>query len=188
MQITATPGAESTARSRRLRRRRGLWATVPVAMGVVALTAACGPSYGGTSTAASAGSLPAGSGAVVGTAATGLGTVLVDGRGRTVYDFANDTGSRSTCDAECAMDWPPVAAPAILPDRLPGVSARLGTTTRADGSRQLTVAGHPVYTFSGDSGPGQTNGNGITLNGGRWNAVSPAGSPVTAASSTSTGY
>jgi predicted lipoprotein with Yx(FWY)xxD motif len=115
---------------------------------------------------------------VVATAATGIGTILVDGRGRTVYDFANDTGSTSTCDGGCAAEWPPVAAPDPLPASLPGVSGRLGSTTRGDGSRQLTVAGHPVYTFAGDGAPGQTNGNGITLDGGLWTAVAPAGSPL----------
>jgi predicted lipoprotein with Yx(FWY)xxD motif len=130
--------------------------------------------------------MPAGTGAVVATAATGLGTVLVDSRGLTVYEFANDMGSRSTCDGECAVDWPPVAAPDTLPASLPGVSGRLGSTTRGDGGKQLTVAGHPVYTFSGDGKPGQTNGNGITLNGGRWTAVSPAGSPPVKGSSTAT--
>jgi predicted lipoprotein with Yx(FWY)xxD motif len=70
-----------------------------------------------------------------------------------------------------------------------GVTGELGSTTRSDGSKQLTVAGHPVYTYEGDSAPGQTHGNGITLNGGRWSAVSSSGSPVsTTSSSSSTGY
>jgi predicted lipoprotein with Yx(FWY)xxD motif len=191
MLMTAAPRSGTTGRPARRERRRPGWVTLPLALGAVALTAACGPSYGGASAAASSGSMPAtaGTGAVVATAATGLGTIVVDGRGRTVYEFANDTGSRSTCDGECASDWPPVPAPATLPANLPGVSGRLGSTMRADGGRQLTVAGHPVYTFSGDSASGQTHGNGITLNGGRWTAVTPAGSPVgTGSSSASTGY
>jgi len=82
-----------------------------------------------------------------------------------------------------------VAAPEALPASLPGVPAELGSTTRTDGTKQLTVAGHPVYTFQGDSAPGQTNGNGITLNGGLWTVVSPQGSSLAAASSQSpTGY
>jgi len=170
-------------------RPRRRWVAVPIAAGTVALAAACAPA-GGTSTAASSGSPtpPAATGAVIASATTGLGATLVNGMGRTVYEFANDSSGRSTCNGECAHDWPPVAAPATLPGSVPGVSGQLGATTRDDGSKQLTIAGHPVYTFEGDSAPGQTNGNGITLNGGRWNAVSPAGSPVTAASSTSTGY
>jgi predicted lipoprotein with Yx(FWY)xxD motif len=61
---------------------------------------------------------------------------------------------------------------------LPGVSGALGSTTRSDGTEQLTVGGHPVYTFQGDSAPGQTNGQGITIDGGLWTVVSPAGAPV----------
>jgi predicted lipoprotein with Yx(FWY)xxD motif len=172
-------------------RRRRTWVAVPLGMGVLALTAACGGSYGGPSNAASSTSAPASTadGAVIAAASTGLGTILVAADGRTVYDFANDTGSTSTCNGECAHDWMPVAAPDALPASLPGVQAELGSTRRDDGTQQLTVAGHPVYTFEGDSKPGQTNGNGITLNGGLWTAVSPDGSPLAAgASSGTTGY
>jgi predicted lipoprotein with Yx(FWY)xxD motif len=122
---------------------------------------------------------------VVATASTGLGTILVNGTGRTVYEFGKDTGSRSTCDSGCAFVWPPVAAPATLPASLPGVSGQLGSTTRTDGSKQLTIAGHPVYTYSGDNAAGDTTGQGIQLNGGVWNVVSPAGAPVTGSASSS---
>jgi predicted lipoprotein with Yx(FWY)xxD motif len=171
--------------------RRRLWVAVPVAIGALALTAACSSPYGGTSSAGSTAPAQASAapGAVVAAASTKLGTVLVNGEGRTVYDFANDTGSMSTCNGGCAQTWLPVAAPEALPASLPGVPAELGSTTRTDGTKQLTVAGHPVYTFQGDSAPGQTNGNGITLNGGLWTVVSPQGSSLAAASSQSpTGY
>jgi predicted lipoprotein with Yx(FWY)xxD motif len=158
--------------------RRGRWAALSIAAGAVAFTAACGP-YGGTSTTASSAPVPSGSGAAtLTTTATPLGTILVDSRGRTVYDFANDTGSASTCTGGCAAIWPPVVAPDRLPASLPGLSGPLGSTTLSDGSRQLTIAGHPLYTFSGDSAPGQTRGQGVNLNGGIWTVVSPAGSPV----------
>jgi predicted lipoprotein with Yx(FWY)xxD motif len=68
---------------------------------------------------------------------------------------------------------------------LPGVTGAIGPTARSDGTRQLTVAGHPVYTFTGDSTPGQTNGQGMVLNGGLWTAVSPAGAAVAASASSS---
>jgi predicted lipoprotein with Yx(FWY)xxD motif len=110
--------------------------------------------------------------------ATSLGSILVDGRGRTVYEFANDTSSKSTCTDACAAVWLAVAAPATVPASEPGVTGKLGTTTRSDGSRQLTVAGHPVYTFTGDSAAGQTNGQNQVLNGGLWTVVSPAGAPL----------
>jgi predicted lipoprotein with Yx(FWY)xxD motif len=116
---------------------------------------------------------------VVSTASTGLGTILVTSTGRTVYEFGRDTGNMSTCTGGCASIWPPVIAPATLPASLPGVSGQLGSTTRADGGTQLTIAGHPVYTYSGDNAPGDTNGQGLQLNGGVWHVVAPAGTPVT---------
>ena len=176
---------ETTTTVRRPIRRR-TWVAVPMAMGALALTAACNPYTSPSTTGASA---PAATGALIAPASTDLGMVLVNGQGRTVYDFANDTGHTSTCNGECAHDWMPVAAPDTLPASLPGVPADLGSTQRSDGTQQLTVAGHPVYTFEGDSKPGQTNGNGITLNGGLWTAVSPNGSPLASSSSSgTTGY
>lgn len=170
---------------RRLGRR---WIAVPFAMGALALTAACNP-YTAPSTAGASAPAPAATGAPIAAASTGLGTVLVNRQGRTVYDFANDTGSTSTCNGSCSETWMPVAAPATLPASLPGVPAKLGSTQRDDGIEQLTVAGHPVYTFEGDTAPGQTNGNGLTLNGGLWTAVSPQGtSPATGAASSGYGY
>jgi predicted lipoprotein with Yx(FWY)xxD motif len=137
------------------------------------LTGACSSSGG----SGSSGPVPPATGKVVSAQSTSLGTILVDGRGRTVYVFANDKANVSNCAGACAADWPPVAAPSPLPASLPGVTGALGTTARSDGSHQLTVAGHPVYTFSGDSAAGQTNGQGITLNGGLWTVVSPSGAP-----------
>ena len=136
--------------------------------------AACSSSGGSP---ASSAPVPPSTGDAVSAQPTSLGTILVNGQGRTVYVFANDKTTASTCNGACAADWPPVTAPSPLPTSVPGVSGALGSTTRSDGSHQLTVAGHPVYTFSGDSAAGQTNGQGITLNGGLWTVVSPAGAP-----------
>jgi predicted lipoprotein with Yx(FWY)xxD motif len=189
-----THDSETTGqvRDRRTHHHRGrLWAAVPLALGTLTLAAACGGSDGGTSTAASSASAspPTATGAALAAASTGIGTVLVDGTGLTVYDFANDTGSTSTCTGGCAKIWRPVAAPDPLPASLAGVPAALGHTARTDGTEQLTVGGHPVYTYQGDDAPGQTNGNGLTLNGGLWTAVTPDGSPLAAGSSApSIGY
>lgn len=141
----------------------------------IALTGACSSS-GGTG---SSGAAPLATGDPVAAKSNSLGMSLVDGRGRTVYVFANDSANVSRCDGACAADWPPVPAPSPLPASLPGIKGALGTTARSDGSHQLTVAGHPVYTFSGDSAAGQTNGQGITLNGGLWTVVLPSGAPDT---------
>jgi predicted lipoprotein with Yx(FWY)xxD motif len=164
-----------------------------VAAAAVALTAtACGNgTSGGTSggtapTATSAGTSAAAPADAVTAHTSALGMILVDGKGMTVYHFANDTGTTSTCTASCASFWPAVPAPDPLPAALPGVTGALGSTTRSDGPKQLTVAGHPVYTFRGDSAPGQTNGQGMVLNGGLWTVVSPAGVPLTKAAPAAT--
>jgi predicted lipoprotein with Yx(FWY)xxD motif len=142
----------------------------------VALPAAgCG---GGTAEPAS-GAVPAATGDLVSAQATSLGTILVGSNGRTLYEFANDKAGTSTCSGACAANWPFLPAPASLPASLPGVTGKVGATTRSDGARQVTVAGHPLYMFVGDSAAGQTNGQGVTLNGGLWTVVSPAGAPVT---------
>jgi predicted lipoprotein with Yx(FWY)xxD motif len=143
--------------------------------GLLAGCAGSGSSNG--SAGSGSGAVPTPTSDAVSAQMTSLGTVLVDGRGRTVYVFANDGPNKSNCDQSCAVDWPPVAAPTPLPSTAPGVTGRLGTAPRPDGSSQLTVAGHPVYRFSGDSAAGQTHGQGITLNGGLWTVVSPAGRP-----------
>jgi predicted lipoprotein with Yx(FWY)xxD motif len=153
-------------------------AAMSVAAAALALAAAgCASSSDGSVAPAP---VPAATGVLVSAQPTSLGAILVDGTGRTVYDFANDKNNVSTCtDVACTANWPFVPAPAALPASLPGVAGALGSTTRPDGTRQLTVAGHPVYTFAGDSAPGQTNGQGQILNGGLWTVVSPAGAPIT---------
>ncbi len=173
------------------RPRRGGVAAMSVAVAALALvTAACGNSddSGSSSSGSSAAPVPMATGDLVSAQPTSLGTILVDGNGMTLYDFANDTNGQSACtQAACVAAWPPVKAPATLPASLSGVDAKLGETTRPDGTEQLTVAGHPVYTFAGDSKPGQTNGEGKELNGGLWFALSPAGDSVTNSSSNSSG-
>jgi predicted lipoprotein with Yx(FWY)xxD motif len=122
--------------------------------------------------------LQAPDGALVGPQPSALGTILVDGEGHTLYAFGNDPRNTSVCAADCAQNWPLVPAPSPLPAFLPGVTGGIGRTTRLDGGQQLTIDGHPVYTFVGDTAPGQTNGQGKVLDGGLWSVVSPSGTPV----------
>jgi predicted lipoprotein with Yx(FWY)xxD motif len=99
-------------------------------------------------------------------------TVLTNAKGRTLYWFAPDTATRSACYGTCAAYWPPVQGAATAG---PGVTGRLGTITRSDGSVQATYDGHPLYTYVGDTAAGQANGNRLNLNGGLWYEVTPSG-------------
>jgi predicted lipoprotein with Yx(FWY)xxD motif len=119
-----------------------------------------------------------GSPATIGVASTGLGDVLVDRQGRTLYLFERDAGTTSACAGACAVNWPPLH---VRGAPLAGSGAKasdLGTTGRPDGTSQLTYGGHPLYTFVNDKKPGDTNGEGINAFGGSWFAVSRAGTKV----------
>jgi predicted lipoprotein with Yx(FWY)xxD motif len=109
----------------------------------------------------------------------GIGTVLVDGQGMTLYLFEPDHGSgRSTCYGLCASGWPPLALPTGVTNPVagPGVdSALLATTTRRDGTKQLTYNGWPLYLWVNDAAPGQATGQGLNNLGGVWWTVTPKG-------------
>jgi predicted lipoprotein with Yx(FWY)xxD motif len=136
-------------------------------------SAGAGGLYGGgasTPTTVSSGA------ATVATAKVGdLGTVLVNGDGSTLYLFEADTGSTSNCAGACAGIWPPLTTSGAATGSMGASSSMLGTTTRADGTTQVTYNGHPVYLYSGDTAAGQANGEGINHFGGLWYAVSTAG-------------
>jgi predicted lipoprotein with Yx(FWY)xxD motif len=103
-----------------------------------------------------------------------LGKVLVDSRGRTVYLFRKDSGGTSSCVAA----WPPVRSQGG-PVVGPGLSAaKLTTTARSDGAPQVLYNGHPLYRYTGDAKPGDTNGQRVTAFGAAWFAVSGAGQVV----------
>ena len=109
---------------------------------------------------------------------SGLGNILVDSQGRTVYMFGADSGTTSACTGACAAAWPPVQATGT-PTAGNGANAALvATTSRSDGTNQVTYDGHPLYTFTGDHQPGDTNGQGLVAFGGTWSALSPAGVPI----------
>ena len=125
-----------------------------------------------------AGNRTAGAGAKVAVASTGLGRVLVDGRGRTLYLFEKDKHGKSACTGTCAGAWPPLIASG-KPRATAGAKASLlGTVRRRDGRLQVTYNHHPLYTFVKDTGKGQTNGEGIDAFGAEWYAVSVAGAKV----------
>jgi predicted lipoprotein with Yx(FWY)xxD motif len=106
------------------------------------------------------------------TARIGGVTVLTNAKGFTLYWFGPDTPARSNCNGTCAGYWPPVTG---TPVAGPGVTGRLGTIKRSDGTTQATYDGHPLYTYIADSASGQAHGNDVNLNGGLWHEVTVSG-------------
>ena len=145
------------------------------------LLAGCGAgSSGGTGTTTAAkGKATVTATGEIQAARTDAGTVLVDPQGRTLYAFAADRKGHSACTGSCASYWPPTPG-AALPKTAPaGVTATFGTIARPDGTMQLTVDGYPMYTYVGDSQPGQAKGQGLNESGGLWWVVSRSGSWIT---------
>jgi predicted lipoprotein with Yx(FWY)xxD motif len=143
------------------------------AVSVVALALLGGALAGaGAGAAGSAAGSGASGGSALRTASIGGVTVLTNARGLTLYWFAPDTPAKSVCNGSCAVYWPPVRGPLTAG---PGVTGRLGTIRRADGSIQETYDGHPLYTYVADSGPGQAHGNNLNLNGGLWHEMLVSG-------------
>jgi len=109
---------------------------------------------------------------------TALGTILVDGQGRTLYLFEKDGRGRSSCAGACATYWPPLLTHG-RPAAGRGVKGSLlGLTRRADGTTQVTYAGHPLYRFVQDRKPGQTTGQGSRTFGANWYVLSSAGKKI----------
>jgi predicted lipoprotein with Yx(FWY)xxD motif len=161
----------------------------PAGLAAAALMiAACGSSTSSTSStppAAAASGAPAASSSALKTMTIGGVTVLTNAQGFTLYWFAPDTSTTSKCNGSCATFWPPVKGPATAGA---GVTGKLATITRADGSTQATYNGHPLYTYKGDTAPGQDKGNGLNLSGGVWHDVTASGAAAPAPStSTSSG-
>ncbi|HET7429189.1 MAG TPA: hypothetical protein VFJ66_07040 [Gaiellales bacterium] len=128
---------------------------------------------------ASAAATPAGA-AKVGVGATKLGRVVVNSAGHTLYLFEKDSNGQSACDGACASYWPPLISTGS-PVALNGVDqALVGTTKRADGSEQVTYAGHPLYLYVLDRKPGDTTGEGSMDFGAGWDALTPAGAKIEA--------
>ncbi|BDO43045.1 hypothetical protein [Cellulomonas sp. NTE-D12] len=178
--------------------RSRVW-TLGASLLLAGTLAACGSSssgggtgaYGGGATSApamgssaSAGGGAYGSGASGGstsaaavtvmTASSSLGTILVDGSGRTLYLFTKDSPNTSTCTGGCLAAWPPLLGTATAGTGVD--SSLLGTLTRPDGKMQVSYKGMPLYYWAQDSAAGQTNGQGVQ---GVWWVVSPQGTPIT---------
>lgn len=150
--------------------------------------AACGGGSGSTG-ASGPPTTASGRPATVGVESTGLGAILANTHGRTIYLFKRDLGTRSACTGACARFWPPVRAGSAVRAGKGLTAGKLGTSRRPSGGPQIIYNGHPLYTYTGDHKPGDTNGQGLTAFGGGWFALSPAGNQVSGgASSTVPGY
>ena len=143
---------------------------VPAGLAAALMIAACSStsSGGAASSPAPASSAPAAGSSALKTAKIGGATVVTNAKGFTLYWFVPDTATTSKCTGSCATFWPPVKGPATAGA---GVTGKLATITRADGSAQATYNGHPLYTYVGDHAPGQATGNGLNVNGGVWHEV-----------------
>jgi len=156
---------------------------LPAAAAAAAALAACSSS-GASSPSSSGSSSPAASAASTVKTATITGvTVLTNSQGFTLYSFAPDTSTTSKCNGTCAQNWPPVRGPVTAA----GVTGTFGTIKRSDGSAQATFDGHPLYTFVGDTAPGQNKGNGLNVAGGLWHEITTSGSAAPAGGTSSGG-
>jgi predicted lipoprotein with Yx(FWY)xxD motif len=159
------------------------WAPAGLAS-LALIAAACGSSSPSSSSgSSSAGTTPTSSSALK-TAKIGGATVLTNAKGFTVYWFAPDTSTKSNCNGSCARYWPPVKGPVTAG---PGVTGKLTVITRSNGSKQAVYNGHPLYTYVGDTAPGQDKGNGLNLSGGLWHQITVSGSAAPASSSSGGG-
>jgi predicted lipoprotein with Yx(FWY)xxD motif len=104
---------------------------------------------------------------------------LTDRAGRSLYMFGSDTSTNSTCSGACATAWPPLTTKGPPTAGAGATASDLGTITRSDGSKQVTYAGHPLYSFARDTSAGQTNGEGKTAFGAPWYLVAPSGQRIT---------
>jgi predicted lipoprotein with Yx(FWY)xxD motif len=159
----AHPGRPARLRALAIPAVSFLTAVAAVVFGVSVATASAGQPVPAT----------AGGTAMLRTTTIGGVTVLTNSSGRTLYSFAPDTPAKSACYGSCAVYWPPVIGNPVAG---PGVAlSKIATIRRTDGSLQVTYAGHPLYTYIGDTAPGQASGNNINLNGGFWHEVPAAG-------------
>ena len=167
------------------RTRLRILLALPAAAAAAAALAACsssGTPSGASSSGTSGGHIAAAADSLK-TAKIGGATVLTSVKGFTLYSFAPDTPTTSKCNGTCAQNWPPVKGAASAS----GVKGTFGTIKRSDGSVQATFDGHPLYTFAGDTAPGQNKGNGLNAAGGLWHEITTSGSVTVGASTPGSG-
>ena len=165
----------------------------------IALLAGCGSSSSNstksaasTPAAPSTSSTPAAGAVQISTRTlSGLGSVLVNAQGRTLYVFAPDKAKKVTCVGACASVWPPLALSAGQKAVASGQAkaSLVGSDPNPAGGRVVTYAGWPLYTYVADSSPGTARGQALNLNGGLWYVIAPSGKLITKKASTgASGY
>jgi predicted lipoprotein with Yx(FWY)xxD motif len=168
------------------------WLATAGIAAVALLAAACGSTSSSGSGGSGSGSGVSSGGSGAGTAASttvketsmGGAKVLTTSKGMTIYWFVIDPKNKSKCtSATCLHYWPIVKGPVSAS----GVSGTFGTITRADGTKQATWNGHPLYTYIGDTAPGQAKGNNLNIEGGVWKEVTLSGNPAPAPSTSGSG-
>ena len=162
-------------------------ALITASIGAALLAASCGGSAYGSTSASTGGGYPGAAGtppgssgpsATIAVRSTALGQILVDGAGRTLYLFAADQGTASSCYGACAGVWPPATATGA-PAAGAGVhQSLLATTTRKDGSVEVVYNGHPLYYFISDKQPGDTTGQALSSFGAGWYVLSTTGTKI----------
>ena len=168
--------------------RLAFLATAAAASITALAVSACGGGGNGGTAATSPPTSSSGRPAAIGVAKNGdLGRIIDDSQRRTVYLFQKDVGTKSSCTGGCAAAWPPLrtAGKPVIGGGL--TVSKIGTTIRSDGKPQITYNGHPLYLYSGDQNPGDTNGQGLTAFGAAWFALSPAGNMVSGTGSNKSG-
>lgn len=180
-----------TTSFRSTRQRAFAWPIIALA-GASMLLAACGSSSKTSTSPTTSASAAGGSNASVTVSAanvSGVGTVLVDGNGRTLYVLITEKGGKVSCTSAggCTTIWPPLVVPSGMSHGIAGSGIQaslLGTVMSPAGDTRVTYGGWPLYTFSSDTGPGQAKGQGFKDQYGLWWALSVSGNPLTTSSST----
>jgi predicted lipoprotein with Yx(FWY)xxD motif len=164
-------------------RRPWLMLALLAAVAAAVVLGACGSSGSSAGSSSASASPVSAASSTLKTATIGGATVLTNSKGFTLYAFAPDTSTKSNCDGACAQNWPPVKGPA----KASGAMGTFGTIQRSSGSAQATFDGHPLYTFAGDTAPGQAKGNGLTAFGGLWHEVTTSANAPAGGSSSGAG-
>lgn len=156
-------------------------ALTALALAGCSTTASTSPGTANPAPATSAPSAPAAAGNDAAVATTALGKIIVDGKGMTAYFFDKDKANSGTsaCTGQCAAIWPAITAASGTP-KVTGITGTVGTITGVDGGKQITINGRPIYTYSKDTAPGETKGQGFN---GVWYVISPAGDEIKTAAS-----